>query len=81
MRRFVPVIGCLLLGVTLSGCAAIAIIDTAVGVTTTVVGTTVDVAAGAVRTVAGSSGDEEKLDCEDADKDKDACKKKQQKPD
>ncbi|MCE9520894.1 MAG: hypothetical protein K8S25_00505 [Alphaproteobacteria bacterium] len=80
MRPFVLVAGCLLLGLTLSGCAAIAIVDTAVSVTTTVVGTTVDVAAGAVRTVAGSS-DDKKLDCEDADKDTDACKKKQAKPD
>jgi hypothetical protein len=61
----------------LSACAVISVVDTAVDVTATAVGTTVDVAAGAVKAVAGSSDDE--LDCNDKDKDKDACKNK--KPD
>ena len=81
MRNLVVVLACALSGAMLSGCAAIAIVDTAIDVTTTVVGTTVDVAAGAVRTVAGSSDKkDEKVDCADKDnKDKDECKK--QKPD
>jgi hypothetical protein len=61
---------------SLSGCAAVAVVDTAVSVTATVVKTTVDVAAGAVDAVAGSSSkSDEKPDCEDKDKDKDVCKK------
>jgi hypothetical protein len=62
--------------VSLSGCAAITVVDTAVSVTATVVETTVDVAAGAVSAVAGSSSkDDEKPDCDDKDKNKDVCKK------
>lgn len=69
-----------LFGLSLSGCAAIAVVDTAVGVATTVVGTTVDVAAGAVRTVSGSSTDVDDIDCDDEDnKDEDVCKKKAEK--
>ena len=68
-------------GLLLSGCAAVTIVDTAVSVTSTVVKTTVDVAAGAVEAVAGSSSkSDEKPDCEDKDKDKDVCKKTQEKP-
>ena len=39
---------CLLVLYALGGCAAVAVVDTAVGVTTTVVETTVDVTAAAV---------------------------------
>ena len=64
----------------LSGCAAVAIVDTAVGVTTTVVGTAVDVTGAVISGAAGavSGSKEEKPDCDkDENKDKDACKKKQ----
>lgn len=75
MRGLFVVFACALLSVALSGCAAIAIVDTAVGVTTTVVGTTVDVAAGAVDAVTGSSDDEDDVDCDDErNKDLKACK-------
>jgi len=76
MSRVSGVVAILMVGFVLSGCAAMAIVDTAVGVTTTVVDTTVDVAAGAVEAVVGSSEDEEDLDCKDEDKEKDACKDK-----
>ena len=66
----------IVLAVSLSGCAAITVVDTAVSVTSTVVETAVDVTAGAVRAVAGSSShDEKKPDCEGDDKDKGVCKK------
>jgi hypothetical protein len=86
-RRIVEVVQMRLIAVLslaflLSGCAAVAVVDTAVSVTATVVETTVDVTAGAVRAVAGSSkDDDEKVDCDDEDnKDKDVCKKKAEKP-
>lgn len=61
----------------LTGCAAIAIVDTAVGVTATVVGAAVDVGGAVVSTAADAvkpSGDS-KPDCsKESNKDKDACK-------
>jgi hypothetical protein len=77
MRAVLSIVFGALLAATLAGCAAISLVDTAVSVTSTVVETTVDVTAGAVDAVAGSSEDGEELDCEDADKDKDACKKRE----
>lgn len=68
-----------LLTLGLGGCAAIAVVDTAVSVTSTVVSTTVDVAAGAVEAVAGSD-DEDDIDCKDEDNaDEDVCKEKAKK--
>jgi hypothetical protein len=76
MRGLFVVFVCALLGVAVTGCAAITIVDTAVDVTSTVVGTTVDVAAGAVGAVAGSSDDDEDVDCDDEEnKEHKACKK------
>jgi hypothetical protein len=64
------------LALALSGCAAIAVVDTAISVTSTVVETTVDVAAGAVGAVAGSSDDDD-IDCDDEDNAaEDVCKEK-----
>lgn len=80
MRRLLFGASLLIMGLALSGCAAIAIVDTAVGVTSTVVGTAVDVTAGAVRAgsraVTGPSKKKE-IDCDDEDnKDEDECKTK-----
>jgi hypothetical protein len=77
MRSLFVVLACALMGVALPGCAAIAIVDTAVSVTSTVVETTVDVAAGAVDAVAGPSDkDEDDVDCDDEEnKELKACKK------
>jgi hypothetical protein len=84
MRKTVSVGILAVLGLSLSGCAAVAIVDTAVGVTTTVVGTAVDVTgaviSGAADAVSGSK--DEKLDCsKDENKDKEACKEKAEKKD
>jgi len=77
MRSLFVVLVCALIGVALPGCAAIAVVDTAVSVTSTVVETTVDVAAGAVETVAGSSDeDDDDVDCDDEEnKELKVCKK------
>ena len=76
MRSLVVLLTVGLAALTLNGCAAVTIVDTAVSVTSTVVKTAVDVTAGAVEAVAGpSSKSDEKPDCEDKDKDKDVCKK------
>ena len=79
-----------LAGAIATGCAAFAIVDTAVGVTTkavgtavgvttTVVDTTVDVAAGAARKAAGTDEEEDDrgpdaLDCEGWDRDREECR-------
>jgi phage tail tape-measure protein len=83
MRKTVSVVFLAAAGLSLSGCAAIAIVDTAVGVTTTVVGTAVDVTGAVISGAAGAvSGSDEKPDCsKDENKDKDACKKDTEKKD
>lgn len=77
--RLIGVVLCVSLMHLLSGCAVVSVVDTAVGVTSTVVSTTVDVAAGAVGAVAGSSksdkDDEDDEDCHKDDKDGSAKKK------
>ncbi|HUF57108.1 MAG TPA: hypothetical protein VMM55_11180 [Thermohalobaculum sp.] len=50
--------GALALAVALGGCAAVTVVDTAVGVTAKAVGTTVDVAAGAVDVVTPAGDDD-----------------------
>jgi phage tail tape-measure protein len=82
MRKTVSLVLASVLGLSLSGCAAIAIVDTAVGVTTTVVGTAVDVTGAVISGAAGavSGSKDEEPDCDkDENKDKEACKKKAQK--
>lgn len=79
MRGLVGVLVVLVAGAMLSGCAAVAVVDTAVSVTSTVVGTTVDVAGSAISAVVGSSKDEDEIDCDDEDnKEEDVCKKKRE---
>jgi len=67
MKKSLIVASAIALGLTMSGCAVVAVADAAVTVVATtvkvgatVVGTTVDVAAAGVRAVAGSSDDDEK---------------------
>lgn len=77
--RLIAVVLCVSWMHFLSGCAVVSVVDTAVGVTSTVVSTTVDVAAGAVGAVAGSSksdkSDDDDEDCRKADKDGSSKKK------
>lgn len=83
MRKTVSAGILVALGLTLSGCAAIAVVDTAVSVTTTVVGTAVDVTGAVISGAADAvSGSGDKPDCgKDENKDKDACKKEAEKKD
>lgn len=67
VKKIVIAASVVALGLTMSGCAVVAVADAAVTVVATtvkvgatVVGTTVDVAAAGVKAVAGSSDDEEK---------------------
>lgn len=84
MRKTVSACVLAAIGLGLSGCAAIAIVDTAVGVTTTVVGTAVDVTGAVISGAAGAVGGsgDEKPDCsKEENKSKDACKKEPEKKD
>lgn len=67
MKKSLIIASTIALGLTMSGCAVVAVADAAVTVVATtvkvgatVIGTTVDVAAAGVKAVAGSSDDDEK---------------------
>ncbi|HAH09424.1 MAG TPA: hypothetical protein DCL54_02480 [Alphaproteobacteria bacterium] len=76
MKAALRATAAVVMGLSLTGCAAVAVVDTAVGVTTTVVGTAVDVTGAVISTAADAVTPSEKPDCSKAEnKDKDACKK------